>query len=345
MKKSVSIMFHLLFWIFTSFLIILGFQLLTLPAAILGGGKNIGLSEYLSVLFISLSIGGSIFYASYFSLNFFVKRTFRFIWIALFYTVFVIYLIVNEKYGISTGSKNESVRIDFLSILLALIPFLYFNTFGFLFRTFIEWFKDRKIKAELQKDKIESQLELLKSKLNPHFLFNTLNNIDILIQDEPNKASEYLKKLSEILRFMLYETNTERIPLSNEIEHIKKYIDLQKIRTSNNDFVDFEVIGDSGNKFIAPMIFVHFIENAFKYATNKKIKNAISVKFEISDKFVSFMCKNHIDPKDLTSKENNGIGIQLIKQRLDLVYKSDFTLNINEKDNWYIVNLDIKISK
>jgi len=337
-------MFHLLFWIFTSFLIILGFQLLTLPAAILGGGKSIGIAEYTSVLSISLSIGASIFYTSYFSLNFFIKRTSRFIWIALFYALFVTVLIVNEKYGISTGSKNESERIDFLSILLLLIPLLYFNTFGFLFRTFIEWFKDRKIKAELQKDKIESQLELLKSKLNPHFLFNTLNNIDILIQDEPNKASEYLKKLSEILRFMLYETNTEHIPLSNEIEHIKKYIDLQKIRTSNYDFVDLQVAGDSSNKYIAPMIFVHFIENAFKYATNKKIKNAISVKFEISDKYVSFMCKNHIDSMDLTTKENNGIGIQLIKQRLELVYKTNFTLNLFEKDNWYIVNLDIKLT-
>jgi LytS/YehU family sensor histidine kinase len=143
---------------------------------------------------------------------------------------------------------------------------------------------------------------------------------------------------------MLYETNTERIPLLNEIEHIKKYIDLQKIRTSNTDFADLQVVGDSSDRYIAPMIFVHFIENAFKYATNKKIKNAISVKFEILEKSVSFMCKNHINSIDLNTKENNGIGIQLIKKRLDLIYKTDYTLNIIEKDNWYIVNLDIKLT-
>ena len=341
MKKSVLIMFHLLFWIFTSLFVILGFQLLSIPAQIFGG-KGPSIIENLTALSIVLPIGACIFYASYFFLNFFVKRSFRFIWIALFYTILIIVLIVNEKYGISTGSRNESERIDLLSILAVLFPILYFNTFGFLFRTFIEWFEDRKIKAELQKDKLESQLELLKSKLNPHFLFNTLNNIDILIQVEPYKASEYLKKLSELLRFMLYETNTELIPLSNEIEHIKKYVDLQKIRTSNNDFVDLQVVGDASNRQIAPMIFVHFIENAFKYATNKKIKNAISVKFEILDKSVSFMCKNHIDLTDLTAKEKNGIGIQLIKQRLDLVYKTDYVLNIVEKDSWYIVNLEIK---
>lgn len=336
-------MFHLLFWIFSGLIVTLGFQLLSIPAHIFGG-KSPSILENLAVLSIVLPIGACIFYTFYFALNFFIKRTSRFIWIPLFYTIFIIVLIVNEKYGISTGPKTKSERIDFLSILLLLIPFLYFNTFGFLFRTFIEWFKDRKIKAELQKDKIESQLELLKSKLNPHFLFNTLNNIDILILDEPNKASEYLKKLSEILRFMLYETNTERIPLLNEIEHIKKYIDLQKIRTSNNDFIDFQVVGDSVERYIAPMIFVHFIENAFKYANNKKIKNAVSVKFEISDNSVSFMCKNHFDSLELTTKKNNGIGIQLIKQRLDLVYKTNYSLNIVEKDNWYIVNLYIKLT-
>jgi sensor histidine kinase YesM len=344
MKKSVLIMFHLLFWVFSGLLIILGFQLLTLPASILGGGSRIGIVEYISVLSIALSIGACIFYISYFSLHFFVKRTSRFIWIAIFYTIFITVLIISEKYGISTGSSNEPKRIDFLKILIFLISVLYFNTFGYLLRTFIEWFKDRKIKAELQKDKIESQLELLKSKLNPHFLFNTLNNIDILIKDEPNKASEYLKKLSELLRFMLFETNEELIPLSKEIEYIKKYIDLQKIRTSNDDFVDLQVVGDLSEKLIAPMIFIHFIENAFKFATNKKIKNAISVKFDISDKSVSFICKNHVYPTDLSIKDKNGIGIKLIKQRLDLIYKKDYNLNVNEKDNWYIVNLDIKFT-
>jgi two-component system LytT family sensor kinase len=344
MKKSVLVMFHLLFWIFSSLLIILGFQLLTLPATVLGGGGGPGTIENLTVLLIALPIGACIFYTSYFTLNFFLKRTSRFLWIALGYAIFIAFIIIDENYGITTGLANEPKRIDFLSILAVIIPVLYFNTFGFLFRTFIEWIKDRKIKAELEKDKIESQLELLKSKINPHFLFNTLNNIDILIKDEPEKASDYLKKLSEILRFMLYESNTESIPLTNELEYIKKYLGLQKIRTSNDDFVDLQIVGDSSDKYIAPMIFVHFIENAFKYATNKKIKNAVSVKFDISDKSVSFMCKNHISTCEAIAKGKNGIGMQLIKQRLDLIYKSDYTLNVVENNDWYTVTLEIKLA-
>jgi LytS/YehU family sensor histidine kinase len=243
------------------------------------------------------------------------------------------------------AARLSSRNIDPLEILLIVFPILYFNVFGFLFKTFIEWIKDRKIKAELEKDKVTSQLELLKSKINPHFLFNTLNNIDVLIKEEPNKASDYLKKLSEILRFMLYESNVDKIPLSKEIEYIGKYIDLQKIRTSNLDFVKFEIAGDSRGKFVAPMIFIHFIENAFKYASNKKIENAVNIRFEITDKFLSFYCNNHKNIADETNPEKNGMGINLLKQKLDLIYKKNYNLNIIDEDNWYTVNLEIKLDE
>lgn len=334
MKKSILILFHLSFWIFSSLLIILGFQLLSITAAVLGGGGP-SIQEHFHVLLITLPIGVCIFYSSYFSLNFFVKRTIRFMWIAVGYAILIPILIFSEL--------HDSGAVDFLDIHILILPILYFNIFGFLFKTFIEWIKDRKIKAELEKDKVTSQLELLKSQINPHFLFNTLNNIDVLILEEPQKASDYLQKLSEILRFMLYETNTDKVPLSKEMGYIRKYIELQKIRTSNNKFVELEIIGDTNDKVIAPMIFIHFVENAFKFATNKKIEKAISIKLDISDKSVSFMCKNHINSSDLTTQVNNGLGISLITQRLDLVYKKDYILNMSKEDNWYIVNLEIQL--
>lgn len=332
MRKSVQIMFHLMFWVFTSFLAILGFQLLTLPAAVLGAsGPNIQ-EQFLALLY-TLPIGAIIFYSSYFSLHYFVKRTYRFVWIPICYAVLIPILIFNER--------HSSGNVDVLDILIVLLPVLYFNVFGFLFKTFIEWIKDRKIKAELEKDKVTTQLDLLKSQINPHFLFNTLNNIDVLILEEPKRASDYLKKLSEILRFMLYETNTDKVPLPKEIEYIKKYIELQKIRTLNDKFVELEITGEMKGRFIAPMIFIHFVENAFKYATNKKVENAISIRFDISDNKISFLCKNHINSTDITTHENNGLGFHLIKQRLDLIYKTDYSLNVNNEDNWYIVKLEI----
>ena len=91
------------------------------------------------------------------------------------------------------------------------------------------------------------------------------------------------------------------------------------------------------------MIFIHFVENAFKYATNKKIENAISIRFDISENEVSFFCKNHVNLPDVKSQDNNGLGFKLIKKRLDLIYKKDYSLNVNSEDNWYIVNLEIHL--
>jgi two-component system, LytTR family, sensor kinase len=338
MKRSVLIMFHLLFWVFTSLLVILGIQLLSITSSVLGGGGP-SIKDFLIVLLIALPIGGCIFYTSYFSLNFFIKRPIRFIWISIGYAILIFVFLIPAI----IADLRSSEKIDFLEITIIISPILYFNVFGFLFRTFIEWINDRKIKAELEKDKIISQLELLKSKINPHFLFNTLNNIDVLIKEEPNKASDYLKKLSEILRFMLYESNVDKISLNKELEYIMKYIDLQKIRTSNMNFVKFEINGNTNGKYVAPMIFIHFIENAFKYAANKKIENAVNIKFDISEKGLSFYCNNHKSISDDTSTDKNGLGINLIKQKLDLIYKKAYNLDIKDEDNWYIVNLEIQL--
>jgi len=340
MKRSVVIMFHLMFWIFTSLLVILGFQLLSITASVLGG-KGPSIKDNLTALLIALPIGACIFYSSYFPLHYFVKRTSRFIWLSIVYIILMLVFLIPP--AILAIRAHSAAKFNFLDILIIIFPILYFNVFGFLFKTFIEWIKDRKIKAELEKDKITSQLELLKSKINPHFLFNTLNNIDVLIQEKPNKASEYLKKLSEILRFMLYESNEDKIPLNKEIEYIKKYIDLQKIRTSNMDFVKFEINGNADDKCVAPMIFIQFIENAFKYATNKKIENAVNIRFDITGNSLSFYCSNHKNLPDENNQDKNGLGIDLIKQKLDLIYQKTYKLDIKNEDNRYIVNLEIQL--
>ena len=326
MRKSVKIIFHLIFWTISSLFMSLW---LILPSFILGRPD---FREIFLGLLAIMPIGAIIFYTSYFTFNFFVRKATRFIYIVIGYIMVISIFIIK---------KND---IEFAgTILIFLFPVLYFNVLGFFFKTFIEWIMDRKIKAELEKDKIKSQLELLKSQINPHFLFNTLNNIDVLILDEPKKASDYLKKLSEILRFMLYETDTEKVPLSKEIEYIKKYIELQKIRTLNDKFVNFDIIGETKDRFVVPMIFVHFVENAFKYTTNKKIENAISIRFDISENQLSFMCKNHINSTDIAKQDYNGLGLRLIRQRLDLIYKMDYKLNVKNEDNWYIVQLEIKL--
>ena len=191
---------------------------------------------------------------------------------------------------------------------------------GTIIKGFITWYNDIKLKEELLKRNYETELSLIKSQVNPHFLFNTLNNIDILIEKDKEKASEYFKKLSDILRFMLYETKTEKIPVSKELTYIEKYIDLQNLRTSNPAFVDFKVKGNPENHMVEPMIFIPFIENAFKHADNRRQVHGILIHFEFTGNDISFTCTNGYSLKPAMHETDGGIGNELMVKRLKLLY-------------------------
>jgi len=183
------------------------------------------------------------------------------------------------------------------------------------------------------------ELALVKSQINPHFLFNTLNNIDVLIQQDAIKASVYLNKLSDIMRFMLYETKTERIELSKELTYIEKYIELQKIRTSNLNYVNYAVEGNTDGLLIAPMLFIPFIENAFKHAENKKMENAINIRIVIKHDRIEFKCENNYSDDNQINHDESGLGNELIQKRLELLYPKKHKLEITNSDNTYKVNL------
>lgn len=213
-----------------------------------------------------------------------------------------------------------------------------------LIRAFLNWYADIFYKRQLEKKNLETELALLKAQINPHFLFNTLNNIDVLIEKDADTASVYLKKLSDILRLMLYESPSEKIALTQEIEYIRKYIELQKIRTSNKNYVTFEVEGDINTILIAPMLFIPFIENAFKHSVNKKIDHAIDVKLVAGHKDIVFECSNAYDPAALQTQPKSGLGLELIKSRLELLYKGNYNLTIDKAGNRFTVHLSININ-
>jgi LytS/YehU family sensor histidine kinase len=206
---------------------------------------------------------------------------------------------------------------------------------------FITWFNEIKLKQSLKDKNHEMEMALIKSKLDPHLLFNTINNIDALIIKDAVEASNYLNKLSDIMRFMLYETMSDKIMLSQEIEYIEKYIALQKIRTANLNYVQFLLTGNVGNKMIAPMVFIPFIENAFKHTNNKKLENAISVHIIISNKSIQLVCENKFDSKPTFREPGSGLGNDLIQKRLKLIYPDNHVLEVNKTNELYTVNLTI----
>lgn len=210
---------------------------------------------------------------------------------------------------------------------------------AFVVKGFISWYGDIKVKEELNRKNYETSMALIKAQINPHFLFNTINNIDVLISKDAEKASLYLNKLSGIMRFMLYETNAEMIPLSREMTYIGQYIELQRIRSTNDGYVTYEVDGAPDNRMIAPMLFISYIENAFKHAEHKKAENAIQIQLQITSDRIVFVCRNLYSTAAPMKQEHNGLGNELLKKRLELLYPGRHELNITREQGVYQVNL------
>ncbi len=244
--------------------------------------------------------------------------------------------LTHGKISVNNGFQEMLIILIFLS-LLALIH----GIIALVMKGFINWYNDILIKEQLQQKNFETELALVKSQLSPHFLFNSLNNIDVLIQKDAVMASEYLNKLSDIMRFMLYETKTENILLSKELDYIEKYLALQKIRTANDNFLRYEVEGKNGTWMIAPMLFIPFIENAFKHSVDKKAHQAIVIRIKITPESLEFYCENRFSENHLMNEEAGGLGNDLIGKRLDLLYPGNHVLNTAKENNIYKVQLII----
>lgn len=237
------------------------------------------------------------------------------------------------------GRNGRSTAITVIGVMTGIG--LVFGIVGLLIRGFITWFDEIKLKELLKEKNYEMEMALVKSQLDPHLLFNTINNIDALILKDAVKASNYLNQLSGIMRFILYETKTEQILLHKEVEYLEKYIALQKIRTANQNYVNFSVTGVMGNKLIAPMVFIPFIENAFKHTNNKKLENAITIDIFVNDDNIRLLCANKFDPRPSARQPDSGLGNELIRKRLELLYKGKHSLRVDKTNELYTIDLMI----
>ncbi len=215
---------------------------------------------------------------------------------------------------------------------------------GVLLYMSYDWFRKVRRQKELEKQNLQSELKLLKNQLNPHFLFNTLNNIDSLIRSDPEKASKSLVQISDIMRYMIYETNVSEVYFSQELSYIKNYLALQRLQYDNPELVSYVLEGEAGDICIAPMLFIPFIENAFKHCTDKKAKEAICFHFQIQGSEIQFTASNLYDPLKCMNKDSStGIGLSTVKRRLDFLYSGRYNLKINEEKGYFCVSLKIKL--
>ena len=200
--------------------------------------------------------------------------------------------------------------------------------------------------TEMEKQSLQSELALLRSQINPHFLFNTLNNIDQLVFKNQHKASDSIVKLSEIMRYMLYEANTDYVPLEREVQYLQSMIDLMRLRVKNPRFILFEVKGEPGGKLIPPMLLVPFVENAFKHGKKSGDIPGIKIHLNIGESAYEFEVENKADTVQNQQKDKTGgIGLNNVKRRLALLYQEDYLLEIHSQKESFKTLLRIPTKK
>lgn len=233
-------------------------------------------------------------------------------------------------------SKDVYILFEFM------VHSFVFTAYAFLLRSTYEWFINQKQRTELINQNQASELSLLRYQINPHFLFNTLNNIYSLVYKKDDKAPDAVMKLSEILHYTLYKANAEMVQLEKEIDALKSFIELQTLRVSNPNFVKFNVEGYPGGKTIVPMLLLPFVENAFKHGDKETAAPGIIIDISINNDYIEFKSKNYISKNNhLTKDEVGGIGLQNIQRRIELLYPQLYTLDINKTDKEYNVHLKL----
>jgi two-component system, LytTR family, sensor kinase len=345
MKKSIVVLFHLGYWVMYVILLIMIMGMLNNLQV--SRGEQMNIFNWIPFFVPFAIVPGVVSFYSFYSILFSQFLSRKKILLLLFSAILVsvisgltggIILSIMAYFGFGAGI------FDNVSSAAPMLIIMSFNALangiiGLVLKGFITSYADIRIKEDLNKKNFEMELALIKSQINPHFLFNTLNNIDVLIHKDATKASSYLNKLSDIMRFMLYETKTDKIPLLKELTYIEKYIELQKIRTTNLNYVNYSVKGSTDGLLIAPMLFIPFIENAFKHAENKKIENAIDINILIEDDKIEFNCENNFTEITQNNTEQNGLGNELIRKRLSLLYPEKHLFKIETINNSYKVNL------
>ena len=206
--------------------------------------------------------------------------------------------------------------------------------------------RTRQIRQQLQEEKAkntEAELAWLKNQINPHFLFNTLNNISSLTQIDPDKAQDAIAQLSDLLRYAMYETNKPQVPIQGEVAFMRNYVELMKLRCNDKAVVNAEFTTPQSPLDIAPLLFISLIENAFKHGLSSSRDSRIDIALTTDEHQLTFTCNNTNFPKDDADRSGSGIGIENTRRRLDLLYKDRYTWEQSLEEGIYKVKVTIQL--
>lgn len=209
-----------------------------------------------------------------------------------------------------------------------------------------EFLQEERRRTEERQERMKSELSFLRSQISPHFIFNVLNGIVYLIRSKSELAEPVTIQLSELIRYMLYETDSKHVPVSNEVDYLKNYIDLQKLRYGDDVEIKVSIAGNDSSLTIEPMLLIPFVENAFKHGIGMVRDPVIEINLQYQESSIHFSVKNKIAPETRESKDfSSGIGLKNVRRRLELLYPGNHTLTIEDSDNIFVANLTLNLKR
>lgn len=340
MKSRYKILIHVLFWIYMLNQALFPVYLNKIDT------KYLLDNIYLKDIFITTLLNIFIFYTIYYVIPNFLR--FRRKW---FIFPFVILLAVGLsavrlpveiaywKYIIKLPASELQFQYDWIWATLKYTVII--SIYAMLIRFSIDWFESQKYKDELIKERQASEIALLRSQVNPHFLFNTLNNIYSLVYNKSDEAPEAVMKLSSIMRYMLYDSNTDLVDVNKEVEYLNSFIELQQLRITQKGFVEIKVDGSMENRTIAPMLLIPFVENAFKHG-DKNHAPGIIIHLKLKADRLIFTVENYSKSSNLPPvEEPGGFGLDNIKRRLGLLYPDKHELKLTNSEDMFKIELTI----
>ncbi len=226
--------------------------------------------------------------------------------------------------------------------LLASLMLLFILGMNIGVKLYFKQRQDERRFIELERENLHQHLEYLRYQINPHFLMNTLNNIHALVDIDSERAKETIVELSKIMRYALYEGNQQMVPLAHDIAFLRSYIQLMQLRYTNKVKISFHVAIELPDCNIPPMIFITFVENAFKHGVSYQQESFIDIAVRAENSYIVFECKNSIAPQNPSDHpKEGGVGLQNVKRRMELIYGSRYSLNIDNQNNLYNILLKI----
>ena len=321
---------HVLFWLVVTLYLTAGFKSRSDSLGVSAGHALFYLPGHLFMVYMLI----------YFLIPRYVLKRRFVLFVALLIPVFAVAALYIRLIDTAIYGSREVV-IDPRIFLHAI--FATFNICGIAVavKLFKYWYWEREAKQQAERAHLASQLELLKSQVHPHFLFNTLNNLYSLTLEHSVEAPAVVLQLSGLLRYMLYECDNDRVPLAKEIGIVNNYIQLEKIRYGKRLDVSISYTGYINGQVIAPLIFLPFLENSFKHGTSEQIDQCwISLDVNVTDDLMTMKLTNSRHPSALTG---GGIGLENVRKRLDLLYQDAYLLKIVPDEETFTVSLSIQL--